>query len=50
MQVECSDCPIQRSADDDETSRGEGDMSDAAGVFGEGDEAEAAVCVPHFNL
>lgn len=50
MQVICSDRPVQRSADDDEAAGGEGDIGDAAGVLGEGDEAEAAVGVPHFDL
>lgn len=50
MQVERSDSAVQRSADDDEAAGGEGDVADAAGVFGEGDEAEAAVGVPHFDL
>lgn len=50
MQVERSDRAVQRSADDDEAAGGEGDVADAAGVLGEGDEAEAAVGVPHFDL
>ena len=50
MQVERSDRPVQRSADDDEAAGGEGDVGDAAGVLCEGDEAEAAVGVPHFDL
>lgn len=50
VQVERSDCPIQGRADDDEATGGESDIGDAAGVFGEGDEAEAAGGVPHFDL
>lgn len=50
MQVERSDRPVQRSADDDEAAGGEGDVGDAAGVLSEGDEAKAAVGVPHFDL
>lgn len=50
VQVERSDRAVQRSTDDDEAAGGEGDVADAAGVFGEGDEAEAAVGVPHFDL
>lgn len=50
MQVEGSDRPIQRGADDDEAARGEGDVGDAAGVLGEGDEAQATVGVPHLYL
>lgn len=50
MQVERPDSPVQRRADDDEAAGGEGDVGDAAGVLCEGDEAEAAVRVPHFDL
>lgn len=50
MQVERSDRPVQRSADDDEAAGGEGDVGDAAGVLCEGNEAKAAVGVPHFDL
>lgn len=50
VQVEGSDRPVQRSADDDEAAGGEGDVSDAAGVFGKCDKAEAGVGVPHFHL
>lgn len=50
MQVERSDRPVQRGADDDEAAGGEGDVSDAAGVLGERHEAVATVGVPHFDL
>lgn len=50
VQVKRSDRSVQRSADDDEAAGGEGDVGDAAGVLGEGDEAEAAVAVPHLHL
>lgn len=50
MQVERSDRPVQRRADNDEAAGGEGDVGDAAGVLREGDEAKAAVGVPHFDL
>ncbi len=50
MQVERSDRPVQRSADDDEAAGGEGDVGDAAGVLCERDEAKAAVGVPRFDL
>lgn len=50
VQVERSDRPVQGGADDDEAAGGEGDVGDAAGVLREGDEAEAAVGVPHFDL
>lgn len=50
MQVERSDRPVQRSADDDEATGGECDDGDAAGVLCECDEAKATVGVPHFDL
>lgn len=50
MQVEGPDRPVERGADDDEAAGGEGDVGDAAGVLGEGDEAQAAVGVPHLHL
>jgi len=50
VQVEGSDRAVQRGADDDKSAGGKGDVCDTAGVLGEGDEAEAAVGVPHFDL
>lgn len=50
VQVERPDGPVQGGADDHEAAGREGDVGDAAGVFREGDEAEAAVGVPHFDL
>lgn len=50
VQVKGSHRPVQGRADDDKATGSEGDAGDAACVFGEGDEAEAAVGVPHLHL
>lgn len=50
VQVECSDRSVQRSADNDEATGGEGNAGDTAAVLGECDKAEATVGVPHFDL
>lgn len=50
VEVKRSHRPVQGRADDDESTGSEGDAGDAACVFGEGDEAEAAVGVPHLHL
>lgn len=50
VEVKCSHRPVQGGADDDKPTGSEGDAGDAACVFGEGDEAEATVGVPHLHL